>query len=213
MAPLFTLLAAKAKLVGVAVVSAAVGGSLVALQAIATTTPADSATTVTAPHPPKIIHEVADTSVAGGAPVTATGAGPVTATGAPVAAPVSCAGATNHGAYVSSVARGAAHGKLAGRGILVSAAAKSDCGKGAAEVTRSTQADPTRAPKAHVGKPAKMHAATSAPVATRQAPGAPEAPKAARPTDAPEPPDAPEPTDAPEAGGSGGGPGSGQGEP
>lgn len=207
MAELFTLLAAKAKLVGVAVVSAAVGGSVVALQAIITTTPADSATTITAPHPPKIIHEVADASVAGGAPVTAAGAAPGTAPGAPACA-VAIKGALlrKHGAPVSTVA-------------------KSGCARGAAEVTRSMQAEPTREPKTHVGKPATMHAATrattSAPVATRQGLDAPEAPKAARATDAPEPPDAlkppdaPEPTDAPEAAGSsgGGGPGSGQGEP
>jgi hypothetical protein len=35
----------------------------------------------------------------------------------------------NHGAYVSSVARSAAHGKGAGHGTTVSAAAQSDCGK------------------------------------------------------------------------------------
>ena len=80
MADLFTLLAAKAKLVGVAIAAAAVGASAVALQATTATTPvlsAGSATTLNAPNPPKIIHEVADTSVAGGAPVSATGAVPV----------------------------------------------------------------------------------------------------------------------------------------
>ena len=63
-----TVLAAKAKLVGVAVVAAAVGASAVALQATTATTPvlsAGSATTLTAANPPKIIHEVADISVAG----------------------------------------------------------------------------------------------------------------------------------------------------
>ena len=43
----------------------------------------------------------------------------------------------NHGAYVSSVARSAAHGKGADHGAVVSAAAKSDCGKPAKDSTGS----------------------------------------------------------------------------
>src|SRR5205807_4419091 len=48
----------------------------------------------------------------------------------PAATPPPCPGdVKNHGAYVSSVARSAAHGKGAHHGAVVSAAAKSDCGK------------------------------------------------------------------------------------
>jgi hypothetical protein len=48
----------------------------------------------------------------------------------------------NHGAYVSSVARSAPHGKGADHGAIVSAAAKSDCGKPAKDSAGGDSTDP-----------------------------------------------------------------------
>ena len=191
MADLRTMLAVKAKLVGVAIAAAAVGGSAVALQA-ATATPPDfsagSSTTVTAPNPAEIIHEVADTSTAGSAPVTTTGA--------PVAAPLTCAGATRHGAYVSSVAKGAARSTLARRAALVSAAAHGNCGRGADELTSGPKPRATHAPNAPAAEHAHAHALQPAKVAAA----------AAASPDAAEAPQAPEAADS---GGAGSGPGQG----
>ena len=198
MADLFTLLAVKAKLVGVAVAAAAVGGSAVALQA-ATATPPDfsagSSTTVTAPNPAEIIHEVADTSTAGSAPVTTTGA--------PVTAPLTCAGATRHGAYVSLVAKGAARSTLAGRGALVSAAAQGNCSKGADKVTSGPKPRATQAPNAPAAEHANAHAMQPAKVAAPGAAAAPASPDAAEAPQAPE---------AADSGGAGSGPGQGSGQ-
>ena len=82
----------------------------------------------------------------------------------------------NHGEYVSSVARSAAHGKGAGHGAAVSAAAKSDCGKKPKDAAGSDGSGDPESGDAGAGHSKSGgnggHAASHAPAAASHAPAA-----------------------------------------
>jgi hypothetical protein len=141
--------AAKAKLTGLVIAAAAIGGTAVAAGSTAFVPAGDATVAVATDSPsPEVSPTLGVAPTDSPAPVET----PVTPTSpAPVVCPT---GLPNHGAYVSSVA----HDKtLKGRahGAAVSAAAKSDCGKtagGSADATESPDAaespEPADSPEA-----------------------------------------------------------------
>lgn len=131
--------AEKAKIAALVVAAAAVGGmAAVTISGPSSILPTGSDTTVTTTPSP----EATDSPEATSSPKAASS---VAVTAATTTSPAACpAGTTNHGAYVSSVARdkstrGRAHGQA------VSAAAHSDCGK-PSSTTAGTQATQTKSP-------------------------------------------------------------------
>src|SRR4051812_15399346 len=132
-----SLLVAKAKvagLLGAALAAGGVGG-MVALSHV---TPVSEQVVTSAASTSSPDTEAADAQTADPESDDAQTPDPET-TEAQDPAPADCpADVKNHGAYVSSVARSAAHGKDGDHGKAVSAAAKSDCGKDKAGATEGS---------------------------------------------------------------------------
>jgi hypothetical protein len=150
-----TVAAAKAKMAGLVVAAAAIGGTAVTAGSTAfVPTAGDDTVTATASDSPSPEATVEPT-----VEPTADPAPEATLDAAPPAAPVVCpTDLPNHGAYVSSVAKdhtvtGREHGKA------VSEAAKSDCGKSGedaadAEETEAPEVEATEAPDSEDGSEA-----------------------------------------------------------
>src|SRR3954453_18631252 len=132
-----SLLVAKAKvagLLGAALAAGGVGG-MVALSHV---TPVSEQVVTSAASTSSPDTEAADAQTADPESDDAQTPDPET-TEAQDPAPADCpADVKNHGAYVSSVARSAAHGRDGDDGKAVSAAAKSDCGKDKADATEGS---------------------------------------------------------------------------
>ena len=133
-----SLVVAKAKVAGLLAAALAAGGvgGAVALNHVAPVFQqvVNSASSTPAPETPDAQTPDPETSDAQTPDPEATDAPDPEATDAQP--PADCpADVKNHGAYVSSVARSAAHGKDGDHGKAVSAAAKSDCGKDKADQT------------------------------------------------------------------------------
>src|SRR3954464_3163568 len=123
-----SLLVAKAKVAGLLGAALAAGGAggMVALSHV---TPVSEQVVTSAASTSSPDTEAADAQTADPESDDAQTPDPET-TEAQDPAPADCpADVKNHGAYVSSVARSAAHGKDGDHGKAVSAGAKSDCGK------------------------------------------------------------------------------------
>ena len=133
-----SLVVAKAKVAGLLAAALAAGGvgGAVALNHVAPVSQqvVNSASSTPDPETPDAQTADPETSDAQTPDPEATDAPDPEATDAQP--PADCpADVKNHGAYVSSVARSAAHGKDGDHGKAVSAAAKSDCGKDKADQT------------------------------------------------------------------------------
>ena len=183
--PLLTLIAAKAKAVGLVagtalVTTALVGGGAVAITAVSSETPLTEEAVVSAAATPTVGIGNGKGQGAENRSATATA---VLEGKAPAASVVfTCDPTKNHGQNVSAYAKSLPKGP--GRGQQVSAAAKSDCGKKAGEakpakpVKAAKPAKPAKAPKpvkpAKAAKPAKpAKAATAAVPAERAKPAKP----------------------------------------
>jgi hypothetical protein len=191
--PFLSLLAARAKGLGLVagtalLTSALVGGGAVAMTAVSHEGTGESAEVVLADS-----GLATDSAVATDTPTTDIGEDEVDApsldpvTGLP--SDFTCDDSKNHGQNVSAYAQSLPKGQ--GRGELVSAVAKSDCGKGAEQPTEEPVADPAEEQETAVEaqsteaeqpkeKPAKAQSRPERPAPARAAQSRPERPAPAK---------------------------------